>query len=393
MIITIPSKQAGFIDRTLFFNLSDETFLDEKHIFERADVNIAIILNKAIIGIDLDNYQFYCYLNKTQDWYGPYSTYQELITNLLFGQYDGMFTVLSKVVFNEELGVFEFKLKDFTYNIFDYRVDYMKGLTTIDKIIRVIKEKEVFTFTPETSFSQGVIDYFLNSLNTVFDKNNFPEKDEKNELMDFSVIDRSCVFGSRTPEKFYLIINTDPKRHMVCYLPYWMQKGYIMNENLSSDPDFIKELFDETQTKKITNTKEILLAKKVFGDIIQKEETTLFKVNIYKYLEAVIPIQGTTTVAYILKKDGKYFKLEFDGLLRKFSLKDFEDFYSNNDFQVKVIDGVLFITKKNNFNTKEGFDVVFEGKKELFVNTESGEVRQDDLGYDIRFLSKLEGIV
>lgn len=392
MKITIAPINAGFINRILFFNLTQEPFSDDE-IFRERNIHLAFVLDEAYVGIDLENYLFYCYIKKTLDWYGPYTSYQEMITNMLFGQYDGLFQVLGSVKFKEELSLFEFDFDGFMYNITTYKfsVPLRKTAQTLSQTIVKINQKFVYSFKPETSYSEGVINEFLISLNNLFTTNNFPQKVVENDSTTLISIDRKKVAGHKTPEKYFLLINTSSKRHLVAYLPYWIYKGYVTYENKSSNKSFLNELFDVNTTKTISNAKEVLLARKMFGIKVDEKETELFKSNIYKYIMAIVPADDEGNVNYILKKDGMWYILQFNGVTRHYTLLDFKEF-ETFDYKAHICNDRFVIGKC--CGNVEDFDVVINATSGcIFFNTKSGLVQQQELHYDIRFTSNIEGIL
>lgn len=392
MKITVEPIDGGFIDRILVFNLTKKPFNNDE-IFIDSNIHLAFVLNGALIGVDLENYLFYCYLDKTKDWYGPYASYQEMITNMLFGMYDGLFQVCSLIKFNYELGLYEFQLENFVYNIGTYHfidVSVKKTAQLLSSIVKPINQEWQFT-GEETSFGEGVIDNFLISLNNVFNEDNFPEKYISNNLGTLISIKRNSLFGDKTPFNFYLLINTDKNRHMVAYLPYWIYKEYLTYENQSSNKDLTDVLFETDKTITLSDEEDIFLARKMFGDKFNPKETVLFKVNIYKYIYAIIPLDNKGNLVYILKYDNKWYSLVFNGILKHFTLKDFEPFNSNG-IEVKLNNNKIQLG--SSCGDGDGFDLSINKKgKCLYLDVATGFVEYLKINFDARFINNIKGIL
>ena len=394
MKVTIAPVNAGYINRILFFNLSSKPF-DRDDLFKDKNIHLAFVLDDAIIGVDMENYLFYCYLTKTLDWYGPYSTYQELITNLLFGDYDGLFALLNSIKFNKEKGLYVFTFEDFVWDITtnQFTTSIKKTAQTIKDSIRKINKPFFINKEPETSFGKGVIDEFLLSLDSnVFSKNSFPEKYISNNLCTLISIDREKAFGDKTPIKFYIVLNTSKKRHLVSFMPYWLYEDYVSFENKSSDNDLINELFDKNTVQTVSNIEDLLLAKRMFGIDISDElkEINLYKCNIFKYIQLVVPYTELGQVSYILHKDDKWYNLVFDAVRKHYILNDFNKFVSNN-IPVDVVNGRLVVGSP--CGDGDGFDLIINAGNCIFVDTYKGIAEFNKIIFDVRFFSNVEGVI
>ena len=390
MKVTIMPFNGGFVDRALVVNLTDRPFVYDGFLRDK-NIHLLFVLDDVYIGVDLENYKFYAYLKQTGDWYGPYSTYQELITTLLFGKYDGLFTLLSGIKFDEEKGLFRFKFDDFTYDILtnSFTMPIREVAKLISQTVKKIQKPFVFMFKPETVYKEGVIDSFLVSLNSIFNPNNFPEKTIETEYTLLSVVDRKKAKGFSTPETFFVAVNTQ-ERHLVVFLPYWIYEGYVSYSCAEGLDDFLKELFDENTIRVISNEDEALLAKKLFGVDVKIKESKLFKVNIYKYIKAVIPVDDKGNVAYILRKDDKWYILNFNGVRKEYYLKEFQEFES---FGVKV----SIINNRLNIGEHCGdgleFDIALNVKKCIYIDLKTGLCENNKIIFDVRFLENIKGVL
>ena len=392
MKITINPINAGFINRILFFNLTKTPFSDDS-VFREQNIHIAFILKDSYVGVDLENKLFYCYLNKTKDWYGPYTTYQEVITNLLFGKYDGLFKLLNGVVFDDDIGMYKFTFGDFEYDITTYHFDVplRKVAQEISETVVPINQKEIITSLPETTYGEGVINEFLISLNKMFSEDNFPEKGIRTWLCSLILIGREKLFGDKTPEKFYLIANLSKRKHLVSFLPYWTYEGYIEFVNQSSNDKILDVLVDKSVTRNLSNEQDILLAKKMFGiKFDEKKNTTLYRVNIYKHIYLVVPTDKPGEVAYIIKIEDKWYTLLFNNVTRIYTIKDFETFQTHSVTIQTKNDKIIV---GDSCGEGDGFDISLNVQKCMFVDTVNGTADLNKIVFDIRFISNLEGVI
>ena len=390
MNIVVKPQDGAFVDRALVINLTKKPFTIDNFLRDK-NIHMLFILEDAYIGVDLENYQFYCFLKKTNDWYGPFSTFQEMITSVLFGEYDGLFTLLNSIKFNKEKGLFQFDFGGFKYDILtqSFTEPLRKVIDKINKTVKKINKPFVYTFEPETDYQQGVIDYFLVSLNNVFNKYNFPEKTIDNDLGLLSVVDRKKVKGFSIAGFFFIAVNTMP-RHLVVFVPYWLYSNYATYKAADGLKPFLDELFDRETTKTISNEEEVLLVKKYFGVDVEIKKNVLFKVNIYKYLKAIIPMDDEGNIAYILKKDDKWYNLIFNAQERSFYLKEFEPFES---FGIKVFIQNQKLTIGKPCGDGDKFDIALNVKKCIFIDLKTGQAEKEKVTFDVRFIEHLKDIL
>ena len=392
MKITISPINAGFINRILFFNLTKKPF-DDYDTFRDQNIDIAFVLNDAYMGVDLENNLYYCYLDKTKAWYGPYDSYQEVISNILFGKYDGLFTLMSGVVFDKNIGMFKFTFADFEYNMttYNFNVPLRKIAQEISETVRPIQQKEIIINYPETTYNEGVINEFLISLNNVFSEDSFPDKAILTDLCSLISVGRVGMFSDKTPNKFYLIMNLSNRKHLVSFLPYWAYENYLEFINNSSNDKILASLVDKNVTKELSNEADILLAKKMFGiNFNKKKVTTLYRINIYKYLYLVVPTDKPAETAYIIKVEDKWYTLLFDNVSRTYTIEDFKNFQTN---QVPItIENDIILVGGKPINIK-GVDIYVSLKEDMLVDTTTGTAEINEIIFDIRFISNIEGVI
>jgi len=391
MKFRIPPINAGFVNRILCFNLTKEP-IDCDGLFEGLNVHIIFNLDDDIIAVDMENYLFYSYNKNSQEMYGPYTDYHELISEVLFGKYDGLFYVLSKIKKNINTGQYEFVFDDFIYNIDTYRtLDFAQTAEKLVSIIKKINVPSEFSFTPETVFDENVINGFLISLNNVFRLDNFPFNHIKNDYMELIRIDKGDIDGfKKSCGDFFIVINTNTKAHLVVFLPFWVSEGFISYED-KTNSEFVKEIFTDEKIV-INNEKEISLAKKLFNidDSALRKEVEFYKVDISKYLVVVVPGQELDITSYILQNKDKFYILDFNAVSRKFVLRDFEEFESNG-IPVSVQDGKIVIG--NYCLPMHDDNVVINVDECLTVNTKTGIGRINNIEFDLRFLNHYKGLL
>jgi len=395
MNITINPVNGGFIDRILYFNVSDKPF--KKHnVFNKENVHLAIVINEFVIGIDLDEYKFYLYSPDTNDYYGPYNTYQEMICKHLFGKIDGLFSLLSNIKFNAEYSVYEFEYEDFIYNPLTYRLtaSIKKTAEAIKETLRYVDKPFVITKQPQTVFKAGVIDSFLVSLNRVFEKDFFPFKEEKNEFSLLARIPGGYLYGNRASKdgNNFVAFNVMPHRPMVVYIPVYVYPGYLKVVNTLDDTSVFKKLFETGVSKTISNLNDLLKVKDVFGINITSKEVVLDKWDIDKYIQMVIPsIDGKIFI--IVKVDGKYYTCEFDLITKVIFLKEFTQLSLSNYVCKNIGDKHILVTDSDTkVATTDGDIYIKNGVLDLHIELKKGIAYNHNEVYALTFLKNIRGL-
>ena len=394
MKINIAPLDAGFVDRTLFFNLTRKTFSSEENIFRDRNVSLVFVLEDYCIAVDMENYFFYTYNRETNSLYGPYKDYEELVADVLFGKYDGLFYLLSRFKYSSGTGTYSFVFGDFVYDINTYNVLDFKGTAKeLASIVKKIDTPPVYTFVPETSFSKGVINRFLISENAVFSKNNFPLKEEKNKYSKIIRIDRGDVVGVKKEQiGFFVFINTSKKTHATAFIPLKIAEGFVKYFTTLKDETLLKEIFNKDKTTVISNSNELLKVSQIFGINLNedKKEVKVFECNLEKYLKVVINGETPDTLYYILKDGDKFYTLEFNIVSRTFLLKEFEPF-SSNGIPISIVDGTIVVGEECPIENHA--DVTLNVGECILFDLEMGIADMYGVEFDVRFLINNKGLI
>jgi len=213
LLTKIAPNNAGFINRILIFNLSDN-YINELP-FQETNYDVLIVTNIDLnIGIDLENK--YIYVFENNDYYGPYKKPIDAVTKHCFGKIDGLITLLNNIKYNDKLSTYEFVFKEFTYNPLEYSVSNLKSTALLMReTLKVIKEPFEFTLSPETDYGENVITNFLIRLNNIFNANNFNPFTKETKFGYIARINRNNVgiLGDK------IIINPNNKKHFTVYIP------------------------------------------------------------------------------------------------------------------------------------------------------------------------------
>jgi len=390
MKVKILPINGGFINRILYFNLSDEMF-DNQELFFDKNISLAVVLDGGyIVAVDLWDYKFWVYDPKVKDYYGPYNTYQEAICTHLFGMFDGLFHLMKNIKLNKEINVYEFEFEGFRYTPFTYRftASIKKTAVKMDKTLTKIKDPFQFTFKPETDFGDNVISNFLIRLDKIFQINNFDSFFKDSKFNTLIRIDRLTIDGYRVDKKPFVVANINKDRHLFAYIPKLIHKSYFNWVDLSnSDEDFKKVFTDETVT--ITNANDVIKAKQLFDIDINKVEVTLNKIDIVKYLHCIVSRERNNVIDYILNVDGVFYKLSVDLQKKTFVFKEFED-YNVYDSSVKLNenkDGVI-ISKEDTATDKDVLIVSDDNSFEIDYSTELCKLKNNYI-VDIEYLNNI----
>jgi hypothetical protein len=389
MKIKILPINGGFINRTLFFNLSNSLF-DKQDMFLNRDVSLAFIVEGGIVfGVDLFSYKFWVYDPNTDDEYGPYNSYQEAICTHIFGKIDGLFHTMSNIKLNEAINAYEFSFEGFIYNPFTYNftAPIKQTAALLHKQLRVVKEPFQFTFVPETDFGDNVITNFIIRLDKIFQPNNFDTYFKDTKLNTIIRTDRMEVSGYRVDEHPFICINMNMQRHMVVYLPKLMYKGYFNIVNMLDSDDVFKKVFTD-DTVKVTNLKDVLEAKKIFNIDIEDVEVELQVVNIVPYLETVISTDRNDEIVYVLNIDNKKYTITANFVSKTFVFDEFKSM-KTCDYNVENNNGIV-VSKESGVDAKH--DILIETNNNTFDIDYSTEMcnLKDNYSIDIEYLSNIE---
>jgi len=351
-MLTVAPNNAGFINRVLIFNLSDKYITELP--FEEFEYDILFYTSIDIgFGINLENKNTYVF-EKT-DYYGPYSNPIDAITKHCFGKIDGLFFLLNNIKFNKEKSIYEFIFKDFTYSPLDYSVSNLKATTILIKeTLKTIQNPFDFTLNPETDFKENTTTNFLIRLNNFFNINNFNPFTQETTFGYTARINRNKtnVLGEK------IVINTNNNKHFMVYIPKLIDPNNKEIINLSSDEKVIDKIFTNNKTE-ITNIKDVVAAKELFGIDVKEIKVTMNEVDILKYLIAVVPTNIGERVTFVLFIEGNYYILTFNTQMKTYVLQDFNSFksfeydvfiYEDEDNKNKAlcISNCNFKTKLNN---------------------------------------------
>jgi len=395
MNITIAPVNGGFIDRILYFNISDKPF-KRNNVFDKHPVHLAIVVKDFVIGINLDSYEFYLYSLETNDYYGPYNTYQEMICKHLFGKVDGLFYLLSHISYNSELSVYEFNFKGFVYNPLTYRLTYSvkKTAENIKATLRYVEKPFVIVKEPETVFTTGVIDEFLISLNRIFENDFFPFKEQRSEYSLLVRLPSGHLYGNKASDEGnnFVTFNLMSHRPMSFYIPIYVYPGYLKVVNTLDKDDVFNVLFNSNETKTITTLEDAFKVKEEFGITINSKEIVLQRWNIDKYIQLIIPsIDGK--VFMIVKVGSKYYNCEFDLITKTIFLKEFSKLETLGYICRNVEDKYIFITnKQNSASATEGDIYIANDILDLHINLENGIAYNHNEVYALTFLKNLKGL-
>jgi len=387
MFVTIGPSNAGFINRVLIFNLTNKNF-NKQDLFYDKDVSLVFLVDKFAFGINMWDGTYYVYDFEVNDYYGPYSTYQEAICKHLFGKVDGLFYIMKGISFNKELNIYQFQFGDFLYTplTFKFAVSVRDVALKLKSTLKVNFSPFVFTFEPETDFVEGVIANFLIRLDRIYQTDVFDEYYKNSDINVLLRIDRNKVKGKYVDGKPVLFANLNSSRHMTAYIPKLMYSGYFSFVNELSDNTFFQKVFTDEQVV-ITNEEDVVTAMKVFGIKLDVKEVLLNKINLLEYLEIVLPGNTNDILYYLLKDGSDRYILEIDFVDKIMTLKEYSDFVTNWYGAISVNNG-LVVTNCGDTETEKGLLISTDNEK-ADIDLSSGLAYTDETIMDIEYLENL----
>jgi len=304
---------------------------------------------------------FYVKELKTANLYGPYATPAAVVSLHLFGKYDGLLGFLTEsFVFDDDTGSYRFVDGGFSYSKGVY--DFTESVATVARRIseKVAEMHTLFEyeFEPRTYYAESAVEVFLNTLNGLFNENNFTQYFKDTDEFFIGRVNRSSGIGCRTSNgRGFFALNFSERRHGVFFGIRRAPVDYIrfVSAGTQSAEDVMLKFVTQAPETEITNMAD---AGRYIEQYSMIEDVHSVIVKDYAIFNDILAIifptdQARFSIALFKDEELGVFAMVFDAFSGLYTIYGEDDIDSLSDrysrVSFRVDSGRLIVTSDSGF--------------------------------------------